>query len=283
MTTTAAPTIDVDLLALELTQVCNLTCRHCYTDSGPRAGHGQMSTGEWMSVIGQATGLGVPAIQFIGGEPTMRPAFPALCAVALDAGMQVEVFTNLTHVSGALWDLYARPGVRLAVSYYSDRAAEHDAVTQVTGSHARTRANIAKAAGLGIPVRAATIAVLPGQRAGQAQADLVGLGVPRTRIDRVRGVGRGQLHAGVPSPAELCGKCGDRHAAITSGGDVTPCVIGRWLAAGNVKDQPLAEILTSDAWRAVLAQIPPGPAGPRCGPDDGESNGCGPDWGCKPG
>ncbi|HEY3514514.1 MAG TPA: hypothetical protein VGL36_35370 [Kribbella sp.] len=42
-------------------------------------------------------------VQFIGGEPTLHPASPELLRRALAAGLEVEVFSNLVHVTPALW------------------------------------------------------------------------------------------------------------------------------------------------------------------------------------
>ncbi|MGH8603170.1 MAG: SPASM domain-containing protein [Gammaproteobacteria bacterium] len=41
----------------------------------------------------------------------------------------------------------------------------------------------------------------------------------------------------------MCGQCGRGRAAITLNGDLSPCVIGRFLVAGNVKDESLGGIL----------------------------------------
>jgi radical SAM protein with 4Fe4S-binding SPASM domain len=74
--------------------------------------------------------------------------------------------------------------------------------------------------------------------------------------------------------SELCGRCGKRRAAIGMDGQLTPCVLGRFLVAGNVKDTPLGEILDSERWRAILAVVPARDACVTCQPAD--SNDCGP-------
>src|SRR5262245_24548656 len=117
-------------LELEITNRCPLECRHCYAESGPNGTHGTLSTAEWQSVLTDASTCGVDRVQLIGGEPTAHPDFEWLVEHALDAGLKVEIFTNLSfHVKAAWWDLFARPGVTLATSYYSDEAADHEWVT----------------------------------------------------------------------------------------------------------------------------------------------------------
>lgn len=65
-------------LWLEITGRCQLECQHCYAESGPSGTHGAMSTVDWLRVLDQAAALGVQTVQFIGGEPTLRPDLPRL-------------------------------------------------------------------------------------------------------------------------------------------------------------------------------------------------------------
>lgn len=150
-----------------------------------------MTTGDWLRVIDEAASADVRDIQFIGGEPTQHPDFPDLVERALRNGLGVEVYSNLYRISDELWDLIERGGVRLATSYYSDTAAQHDAVTRRSGSHSRTRASIIEALRRHIPIRVGIIDLGDGQRVNQARAELMALGVENIGIDWMRGVGRG--------------------------------------------------------------------------------------------
>jgi hypothetical protein len=100
------------------------------------------------------------------------------------------------------------------------------AITTRGGSHHRTRANIAEAARRAIPLRAGIIDLREGQRVSGALAQLAGLGVADTGVDRLRQVGRGQRDADA-SVDELCGKCATGVLAISPGGTVWPCVFTR--------------------------------------------------------
>jgi MoaA/NifB/PqqE/SkfB family radical SAM enzyme len=278
MTTITEQASQVSFLWLELTGRCGLACAHCYSSSGPAGTHGTMTGDDWRSVIGQAADLGVSMVQFIGGEPTLHPQFAELLACAIGAGLAVEVYSNLTHVKDDWWELLGRPNVCLATSYYSDLPAEHDAITGRPGSHARTLANIRQAVALQIPVRAGIVAVRDGQRTSQARAELEAIGVTRVRTDKVRALGRA---ASLPAPdaSQLCGKCGRGIAAILPSGDVCPCVMARWLIAGNVRQTPLGDILSGLPMSRAVAAIPARSG--TCGPDD-DSDICGPQGG-KPG
>ncbi|MGW7516718.1 radical SAM protein [Streptomyces sp. NPDC054796] len=239
---------------LEVTGLCNLTCDHCYADSSPQGTHGTMILADWCRVIGELADMGTKDVQFIGGEPTMHPDLAELIRHTHRVGIEVEVFSNLTHVQEELWTTFMDCGVKLATSYYSDEATDHDQVTRVRGSHERTRANIERALALGIPLRGGVVAVRQGQRARQAANDLVDLGVPEVGRDRTRAFGRGSRGA-APAVDDLCGHCAQGKCAILPDGSVSPCVLGRFLTIGNVHDRPLADIWGSTRTAAVLAGI----------------------------
>jgi MoaA/NifB/PqqE/SkfB family radical SAM enzyme len=233
---------------------------------------------DWRSVIDQAAALDVSMVQFIGGEPTAHPQFASLLRHAIGGGLAVEVYTNLLHVKETWWDLFACPRVSLATSWYSDSPAQHDAITQRRGSHAKTRANIAEAIRRGIPLRAGIISLDGTQRTDQARVELEALGVRSIGLDHLRQIGRG-VRSPVPTLSQLCGNCGHGVAAISPTGDVWPCVFARWMTAGNVLHTPLADILAGQAMADAVAQIPGKRARHQgsdpCKPGDTE---CGPTW-----
>lgn len=265
-----APVPGIQSIELEITGTCQLSCTHCCTSSSPQTPAGTMSRTDWEHVIDDTAQLGIPMVQFIGGEPTLSPHLPRFIDRALDIGLGVEVYSNLTHVRPSLWKAFAREGVSLATSYYSDDATQHERITQGRGSHARTRANIAEAVRRGIPVRAGIVDVLDGQRVQQAEAELRRLGVGRIRIDRARKVGRAaDPAAAAPSVGELCGHCYRHRISVSPDGEVSGCILSRFIPAGNVRRQSLVEILHSDRWAQLAASVPRPRAG-GCPPDDSD-------------
>lgn len=260
-------------LELEITQYCQLKCKHCYSESGPHGGTGTMTTADWQHVMDQAAALGVTTVQFIGGEPTLDADMPALARYALRAGLNVDIYTNLVHVTPDMWDLFTRPGVSVGFSWYSADLDRHAEVTGSRASHARTRANIREAVRRGVRLRAGLVEVIDGQDIDGAMAELRALGVTSMSTDRSRGVGRA-ARGTIPAVSELCGQCGKGRAAVGMDGQVTPCVLGRFLVAGNVKDTPLADIFAGQPWHDILATVPTVDACVTCTPAD--SNDCDP-------
>ncbi len=179
-----------------------------------------MRSGDWERVLDQATELDVQMVQFIGGEPTLHPALAHLVDHALRRGLEVEVFSNLVHVTAELWQVFSRPGVSLATSYYSDDPAQHAAVTG-RPRHARTRGNITEALRRGIPLRAGVIDLNDGQRTDAAQRELVELGVGSVGYDLLRQVGRG-VREQQASIDQLCDNCSTGVAAISPNGACLP-------------------------------------------------------------
>ncbi|MFG2679162.1 radical SAM protein [Streptomyces sp. NPDC048392] len=261
-------------LELEITGKCQLTCPSlCYAKAGPTEGHGDMTADDWKRLISEAAEIGVEKVQFIGGEPTMHPQFEALVHRALGSGLAVQVYSNLYRVRLDHWTLFAHPRVSLASSYYSDVAEEHERVTGRKGSHSSTRANIVQAVKRGIPLQVGIVEVFDGQRTAQARDELLALGVRTVNLDRVRSVGRGEVH--MPSTADLCGRCADGRAAVMTDGTVTPCVLGRFLKTGNAKADGLKAVFGGQQWADTAASIPRRSA-PTAGCTPADSNDCDP-------
>ena len=293
---------DLRFVWLEITGKSQIACNHCYAESGPTGSDGAMLPADWCRVIDEVAQLGGRMVQFIGGEPTLHRGLPDLVQRALGQGLEVEVFTNLVHVSWELWETFAHRGLRLATSYYSDDATEHEAITNGRGSHARTKANITKALRRSIPLRVGLVDVQDGQRVTQARAELEALGVTEIGTDHLRRVGRGSQQS-QPSIDQLCGHCARGKVAVSPNGDVWPCVFARWMPVGNVQQSTLIEILNSPAMTTATAMldshfpVPETPCVPRmcdpqCGPNCGPAcnpscwphgtGPCGPKGGCVP-
>jgi MoaA/NifB/PqqE/SkfB family radical SAM enzyme len=292
----------LDFAWLELTQNCDLRCTHCYTSSSPRRAHGAV---DWFSVLDQLEAIGCRSIQFIGGEPTRHPQFPALLAHAHRQGFGlIEIYTNLAGLTPELLALYVRCGVRIATSFYSDDPAAHDAVTLTPGSFEKTVAGIDAVVAAGLPLRVGMIDQTgdPAKVAGTIGfLTARGVAAKAIRVDRVRWVGRGgQGKAIADLDKELCGRCGINRLAVAHDGNCFACVFARHRAWGNVLHAPLAEIagthlprawaLAAENWEEPCEPIiDPPPCGPDapcspdtdCGPTIGPGGPCAPDA-CTP-
>jgi MoaA/NifB/PqqE/SkfB family radical SAM enzyme len=276
----------LDLLWLEVTGKCNLRCVHCYAESGPqRRLHEYMTPEDWEDALDQAATLGCRAVQFIGGEPTMYPALPALIGRARALGFgAVEVYTNGTMFKPRIKDAFLEHKVDLAFSVYAETPETHDRVTRQVGSFDSTIASIQWALESGLSIRVGIIEM--DENAGHAQRAkerLQQMGISNIDIDRARGVGRGANKQIAASPYdELCGACWRGKLAITAAGEIFPCVFSRFCPVGHV-DQGLRSALEgvplyNFRQRLQQEQVQPNL---NCRPDDCPPV-CIPGVGCRP-
>lgn len=289
--TIAEVTPPMQMLWLDMTRACQLECVHCYNSSGPGGGHGQMTLADWFAALDQAASAGARHIQLIGGEPTLHPDALELAARAVDAGISVEVYSNLVHVSDAWWTLLQRQGISLATSYYSHDPDRHNAMTGRPASHRHTRRNLIKAVELGVALRVGIITA-DSADVEETRRELEDLGVTRIGVDHIRPFGRGAAGQ-APDMAGLCGACGDGRAAIGPDGAVSPCVFSGWMSVGNIRTTALTRILDSPAMGKAQDTIragkdpknPPPPPPPNpvpCSPDNDICRPGGPPSWCNP-
>ena len=83
------------LVVWDFTHKCNLSCKHCYSDSGGIREE-ELTTEQAKAVVDQLASSGVTALAFSGGEPLTRLDFFDVAAHAVDLGLYVSVATNGT-------------------------------------------------------------------------------------------------------------------------------------------------------------------------------------------
>ena len=74
---------------------CNLSCRHCYSSSGP-ASKVRLDTDVVCQALNDAANLGYDVAAFSGGEPTMHPGLLQMLQTARASGLRTTVTTNGT-------------------------------------------------------------------------------------------------------------------------------------------------------------------------------------------
>jgi MoaA/NifB/PqqE/SkfB family radical SAM enzyme len=118
------PTLDVregfhlntpPLVWLELTRRCNLTCPHCYIHGG-EARENEMPSSEFYRLLDEFAEMGVWAVAFTGGEPTLHPEFGNLVRYARKKNLLVGIATNGMFLTPALPESLPRDGVIISVS-----------------------------------------------------------------------------------------------------------------------------------------------------------------------
>jgi radical SAM protein with 4Fe4S-binding SPASM domain len=89
----------VDVVALEVTRMCNLRCPHCYTNAG-RAIADELTFEEWKRLLDQIAGMNVGILGWSGGEPFLRPDFLEIFSyVNQRHGLRATLVSNGTTIT----------------------------------------------------------------------------------------------------------------------------------------------------------------------------------------
>ena len=123
---------------LFLTENCNLRCTSCACWRSTT--RGELSTGEWKSVIDQLRGVGVTKVNFTGGEPLLRRDTVELIGHARATGFRsLHLNTNAMLLDDRRRTAVLEAGVRsFNVSIDGPDATAHDKIRGVEGSFERT-------------------------------------------------------------------------------------------------------------------------------------------------
>ena len=133
------------LVVWDFTHKCNLSCKHCYSNSGAVLEE-ELSTMEALGVVDQLAEAGVTALAFSGGEPLSRKDFFNVASHAVKRGLYVSVATNGTLLTKENVKKLKRTGVHyVEVSIDGATAGTHDAFRGVQGAFDKAVAGIRNA------------------------------------------------------------------------------------------------------------------------------------------
>jgi len=134
------------LVALNLTQRCNLACDHCYLDAKvmKEGAADELTTGEIKSVLDDIASLSPECMVVLtGGEPLLRRDIEDLAAHASGLGLMVVIGSNGALLSAERVARLKRAGVAgIGISLDSLVPEKHDAFRGRKGAWAKTMAAI---------------------------------------------------------------------------------------------------------------------------------------------
>jgi len=111
----------------EITNKCNLGCKHCLSMSG-QVRENELTTEEAMVALVAFQVAGVSRICFTGGEPFSRSDILVLLERSVALGLKSSVITNATLLSKATMETIKRLGVDLGISLDGADQATNDAI-----------------------------------------------------------------------------------------------------------------------------------------------------------
>ena len=129
-------------LYVYLTNYCNCACKHCWIISESVSSEKKPSLSLAPEVFGaavmEAKPLGLSAIKWTGGEPTIHPDFPGLLRLQKEHGLVGRMETNGMEITPSLANLLLESGVKdIGVSLDGVVPDTHDAIRGVVGAYQR--------------------------------------------------------------------------------------------------------------------------------------------------
>lgn len=237
----------IDFLWMELTNQCNMSCSHCYTNSSPSSLDVlPLSITDRLNIIEDAFNEGCKKIQFIGGEPTLYKGLIQLIEKAVSLGYEfVEVYTNLLRLLPEQKKCFISNKIKVATSLYSYSQSTHDSITKRPGSFYSTIENLKEFILMGVDMRVSIIQMEENRADTEKTIEFLRkeIGVNNIKVDNVRPFGRAGTNE--KNVDHLCGTCAGSTLCVAPDGWVYPCIMSKSLPIGSLKNQTLQDILTS--------------------------------------
>jgi radical SAM protein with 4Fe4S-binding SPASM domain len=264
-------------MEIEFSLRCNFSCPYCYVPTEAQL-RGEMSTEEHKRVLLEARDLGAGRIIILGGEPSIYPQLEEMMAFIREAGMAVEMFTNGSGITTDLARFLFENEIRVVLKMNSFDTELQDTLSGRQGAGELIRRALSNLKAAGYPgqdrflavstvICRQNIAELPRMWTWlkdqgvvpyfetitpQANAkENTWLDVPpreiRALFEEIAAIDRQRYGQTWSIQPPLLGNRCLRHkfsCLVGARGDVMPCV-GVNLVIGNVRRQPLAEIIAN--------------------------------------
>ncbi len=143
----------------EVTQACDLVCKHCRASAQENAAPDELNTAQAKVLLDQVASFPKrPMLVMTGGDPLKRSDLFDLIRYAVQAGLHVALTPSATPLAtGEAFERARQAGVRaLGISLDGADAATHDAFRGWEGSFDRTLQMLAEARRLAMPVQVNT-------------------------------------------------------------------------------------------------------------------------------
>lgn len=121
-------TNSLDTVYIELTNSCNLTCIHCYNESG-YARSNELSTENMLSLINEISKSGATDVILTGGEPFKRNDIFILIDEIVKNNLRFSIFSNGLLITPEMAERLKKYNVEfMAISLDGANAASHESI-----------------------------------------------------------------------------------------------------------------------------------------------------------
>lgn len=128
---------------LYITNFCNFSCIHCIKGSNPSSGigdRGELTSEEIMNVISECGKIGVPNLQFMGGEPLAHPDFLKFLQYARDSGIHyLRTSTNAWLIDDSMARDLSKYFDSIQISLHGSSSSTHDYIVGRGGAWEQAR------------------------------------------------------------------------------------------------------------------------------------------------
>lgn len=279
---------------IEVTDKCNLRCKHCYLDASCERNN-MITYEQFERLVEIFKKNHVLNLELTGGELFVNPDAYKILELAFKRFSTVAILTNGTIMNDEILELLARNKEKTAINVSLDsvRPEVHDAFRGMKGAFARTCNNIRKMTDAGLNVRIASSIFKENMWEIDKLADLsVELGAKMFVFNFVEDFGRGNLLEKADKVEErldaieymqyvneilerykniipivnrdnkILGSenCGSAVNSIVVGADgmIRPCALfPKMNIFGNIFEEDFKNIFERDIYRKVSAIVPP--------------------------
>ena len=264
------PVYKINFAWLELTSSCNLRCIHCYGDFGCKKEQKEktLSNEEWFDIIDQLHECGCRSIQLIGGEPLYNLNYHDILEYLNKKEFKrITIFTNATLINENNIKELKKYDVNIRFSLYGYEAKSHEKITGIKGSFDKTINAINLLKENNVNVNVAIVLMKENEKYIEKIKDYVinKLHIDYNGFDVIRpSCVNDNIEHRIESYDLLSKRyytfpkfkitktqyiknhffnsCWCSKVAITSDGDVLPCIFSRDFVIGNIKKNSLKEL-----------------------------------------
>lgn len=127
------------MIVWNITQACNLRCRHCYQNAAALPAPDELTLQEKLTAVDQMGAMGVPFMAIAGGEPLMSEDLWPILERARRNGIHVSLATNGTLLTKENVARLVEAGMKYVEVSVDDVIPEkHDALRGVSGAWTRS-------------------------------------------------------------------------------------------------------------------------------------------------
>lgn len=260
----------LNLVWLEITQACNMKCIHCYEGNQHIVSENPLNLLKWKEVIDQIAELSVDRVVVIGGEPCMHNDVQEILEYLALKGIRTTLFTNASLLNEKLKKIIIDKNIEVKVSLYGHNSEIHDSITKVKGSFSTLIENIRYFVEYNISVSIAVVIMKENENYYNEIEEFVkSLNISKYKTDVIREVFLGKQHMHSPQNEKIVNlakrtvpnfnisknkfnealfknTCWSGKIVVSEDGNVLPCVFARNISYGNVQNNTIKQILTSE-------------------------------------